>query len=48
MERAEYISIIKAQLGAPILDIELTDEDIGRIVDIAFKELNNYLYWTLY
>ena len=48
MKREEYISIITAQLGAPILDIELTDADIGKIIDVAFKELNNYIDTTYF
>lgn len=43
MEKVEYINTIKAQLGAPILDIELTDKDISQLVDIAFRELNSYI-----
>lgn len=43
MNRDQYIAIIKARLGGQLLDIELTGEQIGELVDIAFMELNPYI-----
>lgn len=43
MIKDQYIAIIKSRLGGQLLDLELTDEQIGEMVDIAFMELSPYI-----
>ena len=48
MTREEYIDDIKTSLGAPVVDIELENQLIGKIVDRAFKEVSRYITETRY
>lgn len=46
MIRDEYIDDVKTSLGAPVVDIELEDNTIGKIVDKAFREVSRYITET--
>ena len=46
MTREEYIDDIKTSLGAPVVDIELDNSVIGKIVDKAFREVTRYITET--
>lgn len=46
MVRIEYIEDIKISLGHPVVDIELEDNVIGKLVDKAFKEVSRYITET--
>jgi hypothetical protein len=45
--RAELISYIKSQLGAPTINIEVTDEQMSEIIDDAIQKFTEYAYGTL-
>lgn len=43
MTREEYVDDILLLLGEPLLEIELSKDDVGRVVDMAFRELKHYI-----
>lgn len=45
--KAELIANIKSQLGAPTIKIEVTDPQIGEIIDAAVTKFTEYAYGTL-
>lgn len=46
MVRDEYIDDIKVSLGYPVVDLELEDSVIGKLVDKAFREVSRYITET--
>lgn len=46
MTREEFIDDIKTSLGSPVVDIELDDSVIGKIVNKAFREVSRYITET--
>lgn len=46
MTRDEYIDDVKMTLGFPVVDIELNDAVIGKLVDRAFREVKRYITET--
>lgn len=46
LTRVELINIIKSRLGAPVVEVELDDNEIGVLVDDAFKEVSRYITET--
>ena len=42
MDKQAYIDEIKLKLGGDLLDLEIEDESIGKIVDSAMRELQRY------
>lgn len=42
MTKDEYIDYIKLDLGGDVLDLEITDETIGKYIDAAVVELRRY------
>lgn len=46
MLREEYIDDIKSSLGSPVVEIELDDSVIGKLVDKAFREVKRYITET--
>ena len=48
MIRDEYIDDIKVSLGYPVVDIELDDNVIGKLVDKAFREVSRYITDTCF
>ena len=43
MELQDYIDEIKLELTGGILELELSDEMIGKIVNKAFREVQRYI-----
>jgi hypothetical protein len=41
------IAYVKQQLGAPLINIEVTDEQIGQIIDDSVQKFTEYAYGTL-
>lgn len=41
------INYVKSQLGAPTINIEVTDEQIGQIIDDTVQKFTEYAYGTL-
>lgn len=46
MTREEVISYVKKRLGAPVVDTDLTDDQLGGLVDEAFNEVKRYITET--
>lgn len=46
MTREEYIDDIKMSLGYPVVDIELDDSSVGKLIDKAFREVSRYITET--
>lgn len=45
--KAALTDYIKSQLGAPTINIEVTDDQIGEIIDDAIQTFTEYAYGTL-
>lgn len=45
--KADLISYLKSQLGAPTIKIEVSDDQIGQIIDDAVTKFTEYAYGTL-
>ena len=45
--KAGLIAYVKTQLGYPLINIEVTDDQIGQIIDDTVQKFSEYAYGTL-
>lgn len=43
MNMQSYINEIKLKLGGSVLDLELSDDDFEKLIEISFREIQRYI-----